>query len=55
MLERLNAESGIRRHSEPEAGWFAKRRRTLRPASEVLAELPSGPVVELESNVEAAS
>jgi glycosyltransferase involved in cell wall biosynthesis len=55
MLERLNAERGIRRPSEPEPGWFAKRRRTLPPAREVLAELPSGPVVELESNVEAAS
>jgi hypothetical protein len=30
---------------EPEPGFFAKRRKTLRPASEVLAELPSGPVL----------
>ncbi len=30
---------------EPEPGWLAKRRKALRPASEVLAELPSGPVL----------
>jgi glycosyltransferase involved in cell wall biosynthesis len=30
---------------EPEPGWFAKRRKALRPAAEVLAELPSGPVL----------
>ena len=30
---------------EPEPGWLAKRRKALRPASEVLTELPSGPVL----------
>jgi len=30
---------------EPEAGWFAKRRKDLRPANDVLAELPFGPVL----------
>ena len=48
MLERLSADDragkpikGI----EPEPGWLAKRRRTLPPATEVLAQLPSGPVL----------
>ena len=30
---------------DPEPGWFAKRRKDLRPANEVLAELPFGPVL----------
>jgi glycosyltransferase involved in cell wall biosynthesis len=30
---------------EPEPGWFARRRKVLRPAKDVLAELPSGPVL----------
>ena len=30
---------------EPEPGWFAKRRKILRPANDVLAELPFGPVL----------
>jgi hypothetical protein len=33
------------RGMDPEPGWFAKRRRTLRPANDVLAELPFGPVL----------
>ena len=33
------------RGMEPEPGWFAKRRTTLRPANDVLAELPFGPVL----------
>jgi len=30
---------------DPEPGWFAKRRKELRPANDVLAELPFGPVL----------
>jgi glycosyltransferase involved in cell wall biosynthesis len=30
---------------EPEPGWLTRRRKALRPASDVLAELPSGPVL----------
>jgi hypothetical protein len=48
MLKRLQADDETKRTSpgmEPEPGFFAKRRKTLRPASEVLAELPSGPVL----------
>ena len=30
---------------EPEPGWFARRRKVLRPANDVLAELPFGPVL----------
>jgi hypothetical protein len=33
---------------EPEPGWFAKRRRTLPPADDLLADLPFGPVLEPE-------
>jgi glycosyltransferase involved in cell wall biosynthesis len=30
---------------EPEPGWLAKRRKVLRPANDVLADLPFGPVL----------
>ena len=30
---------------EPEPGWFAKRRNTLQPANDILADLPFGPVL----------
>lgn len=47
MLARLqadkNARGGFRMEAEP--GFFAKRRKNLRPASSVLAELPAGPVL----------
>ena len=44
MLARLQQEGAVARQlSQP--GWFARRRKTLRPAAEVLAELPSGPVL----------
>lgn len=49
MLGRLSADDGRAgrpaRRVEPEPGWFAKRRRTLPPATEVLSALPSGPVL----------
>jgi glycosyltransferase involved in cell wall biosynthesis len=49
MLERLAREDreptkSMRREREP--GWFARRRRVLPAAAEVLARLPSGPVIE---------
>jgi glycosyltransferase involved in cell wall biosynthesis len=55
MFQRLKEEDGRGRSEggrvrlQPdlarEPGFFARRRRTLRPATEVLAELPSGPVL----------
>jgi glycosyltransferase involved in cell wall biosynthesis len=33
------------RGMDPEPGWLAKRRKVLRPANDVLAELPFGPVL----------
>jgi glycosyltransferase involved in cell wall biosynthesis len=48
MLQRLQASdhtATTRPAMEPEPGFFAKRRTSLRPASDVLAELPSGPVL----------
>ncbi|MSO55744.1 MAG: glycosyltransferase family 1 protein [Acidobacteria bacterium] len=48
MLDGLSADNRAKTHVtglEPEPGWLAKRRRTLRPATDVLAELPSGPVM----------
>ena len=47
MLQHLSEHDrgGGASHVEPEPGFFARRRRTLRPAAEVLAELPFGPVL----------
>jgi glycosyltransferase involved in cell wall biosynthesis len=47
MLTRLQADNpNVSGHGmEPEPGLFARRRKTLRPATEVLAELPFGPVL----------
>jgi len=36
---------GMARTLEPEPGWLARRQKTLRAASDVLSELPSGPVL----------
>jgi hypothetical protein len=47
MFARLAAEpasSRAGRAMEPPLGWWARRQRSLRPAREVLAGLPSGPV-----------
>lgn len=44
MLQRLQAEPSART-IEPLPGWFARRRRDLPPAADVLASLPSGAVV----------
>jgi hypothetical protein len=59
MLARLSSDGragGVRLQPDigKEPGWFARRRRTLRPASEVLAELPSGPVIEYQREQHAA-
>ena len=45
MLERLASAPGPARTIEPLPGWLQRRRKTLRPANEVLASIPSGPVV----------
>ncbi len=52
MLEQLKESDRARGDAgktttavEPEPGFFARRRRILRPAIHVLAELPSGPVL----------
>ena len=48
MLEQLKradsaeAASGL----EPMPGWLARRKRTVRPAGEVVAQMPTGPVLE---------
>jgi glycosyltransferase involved in cell wall biosynthesis len=44
MLERLEREQP-RTTPEPWPGWFARRRRTLPPANEILATLPKGAVL----------
>jgi hypothetical protein len=46
MLDRLTREPAAERPSmAPLPGWWARRRRTLPPAREVLQGLPSGPVL----------
>jgi glycosyltransferase involved in cell wall biosynthesis len=44
-LKEDDARGGVRAGMEPEPGWLAKRRKVLRPANDVLAELPFGPVL----------
>jgi hypothetical protein len=45
MLERLEREQPATTTPEPWPGWFARRRRTLPPANEILATLPKGAVL----------
>jgi len=48
MLARLDEENRRQAHRaamEPLPGWFARRRSTCRPAAEVLAAVPAGPVL----------
>jgi glycosyltransferase involved in cell wall biosynthesis len=45
MFDRLKREGDRGRPNEPLPGWFARRRRHLPAASEVLAGLPSGAVL----------
>jgi hypothetical protein len=44
-LKEDDARGAATRGMEPEPGWFAKRSKVLRPATDVLAELPFGPVL----------
>jgi hypothetical protein len=55
MLEQLKREPGKPREIERLPGWFARRRRDLPPANDVLAGLPSGAVLPEISRVEAAA
>jgi glycosyltransferase involved in cell wall biosynthesis len=43
MFARLDREQPVA-HFEPLPGWWARRRRTLPPAADVVRRLPSGPV-----------
>ena len=45
MLQRLQAAAPAPAAIEPLPGWFARRKKTLRPAAGILAEVPSGPAV----------
>jgi glycosyltransferase involved in cell wall biosynthesis len=45
MFERLKA-APAQRQMEPMPGWFARRRPTIPPAIDVVADLPSGPVLD---------
>ena len=44
MFERLTRDTGTARAMAPVPGWWGRRQKTLPPAREVLAGLPSGPV-----------
>ena len=44
-LKQDDVRGASARGMDPEPGWFAKRRKVLRPANDVLAELPFGPVL----------
>lgn len=44
MFDRLTREGAPTRTLEPLPGWWARRQKSLPPAREVLAGLPSGPV-----------
>ena len=48
MLEELKRadQAGTPNRLEPMPGWLARRRRTVRPAIEVVAQLPTGPAPE---------
>jgi glycosyltransferase involved in cell wall biosynthesis len=52
MFSRLSDEPDTRR-MEPLPGWLARRRRTLMPAEQVIARLPSGPAIDHARGVEA--
>jgi glycosyltransferase involved in cell wall biosynthesis len=45
--ERVPAEAGSSSRMEPLPGFFARRRRDIAPARELLAQIPTGPAVEL--------
>lgn len=47
MFKRLQADTSAASTAaiEPLPGWLARRKKTVRPAAEILAEVPSGPAV----------
>jgi glycosyltransferase involved in cell wall biosynthesis len=45
MLERLAKEAPGTRTPEPRPGWLQRRRKSLPPATTVLAAIPAGPVI----------
>jgi glycosyltransferase involved in cell wall biosynthesis len=45
MLQRLQAAPSGGETIEPLPGWLARRKKTVRPAAAILAEVPSGPAV----------
>ena len=51
MFAQLDAETPSPR-MEPLPGWLARRRRNLRPAAEVIAEIPAGPAVKRRGRAE---
>ena len=52
MFEQLKRDSSTAGAMEPLPGWFARRRRDLRPANEVVRSLPAGAVMAAEPRVE---
>jgi hypothetical protein len=45
MLQQLTEAAGPPRAVEPLPGWLARRRKNVRPAAEILAGVPAGPVL----------
>jgi glycosyltransferase involved in cell wall biosynthesis len=45
MFQQLSRDTTAAQPLEPLPGWFARRRKTVRPAAELLAEMPAGPAV----------
>jgi hypothetical protein len=46
MLKQLGRADAAPRDIEPLPGWFARRQKNIRPAEDLIAEVPAGPVVE---------
>jgi hypothetical protein len=45
MLQQLTKATAPRRAPEPLPGWLARRRKNVRPAADILSEVPSGPAL----------
>jgi hypothetical protein len=54
MFDQLTSES-VREPIEPLPGWFARRRPTAPAAVDVVAGLPSGPAVHLQTSAEVSA
>jgi glycosyltransferase involved in cell wall biosynthesis len=54
MLQQLSRTTPPERDGEPLPGWFARRKKVLRPADEVLAGIPAGPVIERQKAAQSA-